>query len=173
MRTLSENSLSLLKTGHYKDRGSRTKIDIRSLYGWKPWEPIRQGSNELMKRICYAGPLKHAFCLFLSLLTPLIVTSCSERRRCNGKSKPSSLLGNQLKHCTLATWWAKIPHPSTQSWHGLDLPQRTCMFPGLLSSPLHSLVWRKQERLGTETETETQSCSTNMSNGINTPRRCG
>ena len=89
MRTLSENSLSLLKTGDYKDRGSRTKIDIRSLYGWKPWEPIMQGSNELMKRICYAGPLKYTFCLFLSLLTPLIVTSCSDR--CNGKSKPVCL----------------------------------------------------------------------------------
>lgn len=137
MRTLSENSLSLLKTGHYKDRGSRTKIDIRSLYGWKTWEPIRQGRNELMKRICYAGPLKYTFCLFLSLLTPLIVTSCSER--CNGKSKPVCL-ATSLKHSTLATWRAKIPRP-----HRAD-PASALIFPkeptcSLGCCPLLSTVW--------------------------------
>lgn len=40
---------------------------------------------------------------------PPDITNCDKLlERHNGKSKPSSLPGNRLKHSTSATWWAKI-----------------------------------------------------------------
>lgn len=48
-----------------------------------------------------ACPLKKCF-IFVSF--PPDITNCDKMlERCNGKSKPSYLPGNQLKHSTLAT----------------------------------------------------------------------
>lgn len=70
---------------------------------------------------------------------PPDITNCDKLlERHNGKSKPSSLPGNRLKHSTSAAWWAKSP-PTLTQLQSLRPPQKR-LSPGKRSS-----VWDNRD----------------------------